>query len=192
MISLSLMIKEKTANSNDDILETLLFRMAKGEKEAFEEFYKSTKTSVFAFALSILKSIPDAEDIAQTVYLNLFSNVKKYKSKGKPMAWILTMVKNLCYDKIRKESHTKALQELEDNKVEITTYSTMDNKLLAEACLNILPDEERNILILHIVSGLKRREISELLQIPMGTVATKYNRALEKIKKHMQGGVCFD
>jgi RNA polymerase sigma-70 factor (ECF subfamily) len=58
--------------------------------------------------------------------------------------------------------------------------------------LNILPDEERNILILHIVSGLKRREISELLEIPMGTVATKYNRALEKIKKHMQGGVCFD
>lgn len=192
MLSLSLMIKEKTANSNDDILETLLFKMAKGEKEAFEEFYKSTKTSVFAFALSILKSIPDAEDITQTAYLNLFSNVKKYKSKGKPMAWILTMVKNLCYDKIRKESHTEALQDLENNKVEITTYSTMDNKLLAEACLNILPDEERNILILHIVSGLKRREISELLQIPMGTVATKYNRALEKIKKHMQGGVCFD
>jgi RNA polymerase sigma-70 factor (ECF subfamily) len=58
--------------------------------------------------------------------------------------------------------------------------------------LNILPDEERNILILHIVSGLKRREISELLEIPMGTVATKYNRALEKIKNYMQGGVDFD
>ena len=191
MLSLSLMIKEKTTNSNDDILESLLLKMAKGEKEAFEKFYKLTKTSVYAFSLSILKSIPDAEDITQTIYLNLFSNVGKYKSKGKPMAWILTMVKNLCYDKIRKDSHTEPLQDFEDNKIDITTYSTMDNKVLAEACLNILPDAERNILILHIVSGLKRREISELLDIPMGTVATKYNRALEKIKNHMQGGVCF-
>jgi RNA polymerase sigma-70 factor (ECF subfamily) len=192
MILLSLIIKEETENSNDDILEKLLFKMAKGEKEAFEEFYKLTKASVYAFSLSILKSVPDAEDIAQTVYLNLFNNVRKYKSKGKPMAWMLTMVKNLCYDKIRKDSHTEQLQDFSDNKIEITTHSTVDNKVLAEACLNILPDEERNILILHIVSGLKRREISELLEIPMGTVATKYNRALEKIKKHMQGGVDFD
>ena len=192
MLSLSLMIQENQVNSNADILENLLSKMVNGNKEAFEEFYKSTNTSVYAFSLSILKSIPDAEDITQTIYLNLFSNVGKYKSKGKPMAWILTMVKNLCYDKIRKDSHTEPLHDFQDYKTNIATYSTIDNKLLAEACLNILPDEERNILILHIVSGLKYREISELLQIPTGTITSKYNRALNKIKNHIQGGVDFD
>jgi len=192
VFSLGLMIQENQENLNADILETLLSKMAKGNKEAFKEFYRLTNASVYAFSLSILKSIPDAEDITQTIYLNLFRNVGKYKSKGKPMAWILTMVKNLCYDKIRKDSHTEPLHDFKDYKTNITTYSTIDNKLLAEACLNILPDEERNILILHIVSGLKHREISELLQTPIGTITSKYNRALDKIKKHIQGGVDFD
>ena len=192
MFTLSLMIQENQVNLNADILETLLSKMANGNKEAFKDFYKLTNTSVYAFSLSILKSIPDAEDITQTIYLNLFSNARKYKSKGKPMAWILTIVKNLCYDKIRKDSHTEHLQDFQDYKTNITTYSTIDNKLLAEACLNILPEEERNILILHIVSGLKFREISELLLIPIGTITSKYNRALQKIKNHIQGGVDFD
>lgn len=192
MLSLSLMIQENQVNLNPDILETLLSKMANGNKAAFKEFYKLTNTSVYAFSLSILKSIPDAEDITQTIYLNLFSNVGKYKSKGKPMAWILTMVKNLCYDKIRKDSHTEPLHDFKDYKTNITTYSTIDNKLLAEACLNILPDEERNILILHIVSGLKHREIAELLKTPIGTITSKYNRALDKIKKHIEGGARFD
>ncbi len=192
MVTLSLMIQENQVKLNADTLETLLSKMAKGNKAAFKEFYKLTNTSIYAFSLSILKSIPDAEDITQTIYLKLFSNVGKYKSKGKPMAWILTMVKNLCYDKIRKDSHTEPLHDFKEDKINITTYSNIDNKLLAEACLNILPDEERNILILHIVSGLKHREISEFLQTPIGSITSKYNRALEKIKKHIQGGIEFD
>ena len=192
MFLLNLIIQENQVNLNADILDSLLSKMANGNKEAFKEFYKLTNTSIFAFSLSILKSIPDAEDITQTVYLKLFSNVGKYKSKGKPMAWMLTMVKNLCYDKIRKDSHTEPLHDFQDYKINITTYSTIDNKILAEACLNILHDEERNILILHILSGLKYREISELLQIPIGTITSKYNRALDKIKNHIQGGVDFD
>lgn len=192
MLTLSLMIQENQVNLNADILEILLSKMANGNKEAFKEFYQLTNTSVYTFSLSILKNIPDAEDITQTIYLNLFGSVGKYKAKGKPMAWILTMVKNLCYDKIRKDSHTEPLHDFQDFKINITTYRTIDNKLLAEACLNILPDEERNILILHIVSGLKYREISELLQIPIGTVTSKYIRALDKIKKQIQGGVDYD
>ena len=192
MFILNLMMQENRANLNADILETLLSKMANGNKEAFKEFYKLTNPSVYAFSLSILKSIPDAEDISQTLYLNLFSNVRKYKRQGKPMAWILTMVKNLCYDKLRKDSRTESLRDYQDYKINITTYSSIDNKLLAETCLNILPDEERNILILHIVSGLKYKEISELLQMPIGTITSKYNRALNKIKNHIQGGFYFD
>lgn len=192
MLLLSLIIEENKANLNADVLETLLSKMANGNKEAFKEFYELTNAGVYAFSLSILKSVPDAEDITQTAYLNLFRNARKYKSEGKPMAWILTMVKNLCYDKIRKDSRTEPLSDIEDGKTSLTTYSTIDNKLLAEACLNILPDEERNILILHIVSGLKHREISELLQMPTGTVTSKYTRALDKIRNHIEGGVDFD
>ena len=57
-------------------------------------------------------------------------------------------------------------------------------------CMNILNDTERQIVILHSVSGFKHEEISSLLDIPFSTVRSKYSRALKKLKKEIrsQGG----
>ena len=48
-----------------------------------------------------------------------------------------------------------------------------------------ISDEERNIIVLHSVSGFKFREISKLLEMPLATVLSKYNRAIKKIKERM-------
>jgi RNA polymerase sigma-70 factor (ECF subfamily) len=51
-----------------------------------------------------------------------------------------------------------------------------------------LSDQERQIVVLHAVSGLKHREIAAALNLPLPTVLSKYNRALKKLKTHLSGG----
>ena len=55
--------------------------------------------------------------------------------------------------------------------------------LLLKECMTSLSEEERQIFVLHALSGLKHREIGKLLDLPLSTVLSKYNRAIKKIQK---------
>ena len=60
-----------------------------------------------------------------------------------------------------------------------------DDKLLVEACLKILTDEERQIVVLHAVAGMKHRQIGEFLSLPLSTVLSKYHRSIKKMRTHL-------
>ena len=57
--------------------------------------------------------------------------------------------------------------------------------VLGEA-IKILGGEERQIVVLHDISGMKHREIADIMQIPLSTVLSKYRRALSKLRKHIK------
>lgn len=175
--------KEETEN-----LEILISRISGGDKDAFRLFYEQTKTSVYAFARSFLNNALDAEDVMQTVYLNIYRSAHLYSPSGKPMAWIITITKNLCLNKIAEKE--KEIPGLSGNNHNIghSDYVNFDNRMLAEYCLKRLNDDERKIVVLHAVSGFKHHEIAKLLEIPLGTVLSKYQRAMKKMKKYLQGG----
>ena len=92
-------------------LDTLLPKIALGDNDAFKVFYEQTKASVYGFALSLLKNTYDAEDVMQNVYVNIYHTASQYVSRGKPMAWVLTITKNLCYEKFRKFSREGEMPE---------------------------------------------------------------------------------
>ena len=104
------------------------------------------------------------------------------------MAWVITITKNLCLEKMRKLKHEAVLPDFSDYSVKFSEEMNVDDKLLIEGCLNSLKLNERKIVVLHIVAGLKHREIASLLNMPLGTVLASYQRALAKTKKFLQGG----
>ena len=150
-------------------LELAIRGMAKGEKQALADLYEKTHTAVYAFVVSMLKDKYRADDVFQDVYLKVYENAVSYKAQGKPMAWILTIAKNQCLMQFRK---IKAEDSLED----------VEERLLLEAAFKQISDDERNIIVLHVLSGLKHREIAQLLELPLATVLSKYHRALKKLK----------
>ena len=161
-------------------LDGYIDRMAKGDTQALEQLYRAAAPGVYAYALSILKNSHDAEDVLQDTFLSVHKGAASYRSQEKPMAWILTIAKNLCLKRLqeRQRSGRTPLDEftLRDDKV------STDDKLLIEACMNVLSDEERQIVVLHAVSGFKYREIATMLSLPLSTVLSKYHRALKKMK----------
>ncbi len=177
------LIDEQTQNT-----EELIKEIALGSQDAFKVFYESTKTAVYSFALSFLKNTHDAEDVMQTVYVNVYHSAAQYTAQGKPMAWVLTITKNLCYEKLRSASRFGQIVGDAENDISLSNDMNIDDRLFAEFCLNSLKADERKIVVLHAISGLKHREIARLLDLPLGTVLSKYNRAIGKIKNHLQGG----
>lgn len=61
--------------------------------------------------------------------------------------------------------------------------TNVDNKLLLEKMFSVLTEEERNIIVMRDVNGLKHREIAQILEKPIGTILAKYNRGIKKLQK---------
>ena len=166
--------------------ESLIAQMALGESEAFRQLYLATSSIVYGYALSILKSKADAEDVMHDTFIRAYQNAVTYQPQGKPLAWLLTIVRNLCYNRLRQNRPTVDLGEYEGLSAPGIEQTSVDRIVLRTA-LRILDLQERQIVILHALTGLKHREIAELLDMPIGTVLSKYHRALKRLKTELEG-----
>ncbi len=173
----------KECDISEDRLEAAIAQIANGNKEALAELYHITKTPLYSFILSVLKNKEEAEDVFQEVYVKVFENAPSYQPKGKPMAWIITIAKNLCYMQFRKVKNQVDLDSVEELWTEDTTT---EDRIILQAAFREISDEERHIILLHILSGLKHREIAQVLNMPLATVLSKYHRAVKKLRGSLE------
>lgn len=166
---------------DDDALERSIARIAAGEREALAQLYQHSRTAVYGFALSIMKQRADAEDVLQDTYLQVWQGAEGYRAQGRPMAWLMTIVRNLALDRLRERLRTAELPP-EDWQLTDDPALTQEDRLTLEALLGQLSDEERQIVTLHAIAGLKHREIAALLKLPLSTVLSKYNRSMKKLQ----------
>lgn len=168
-------------------LDDCILKIAQGDKSALGHLYEATHTAIYGFALSICKNVSDAEDILHDVYIKIWNSAGSYSSFGKPMAWIMTITRNFTLMYLRQNKRTIAVapedwQEHFKN-CESVTY---DDNIILTALLETLNDQERQIVVLHALSGFKHREIASLLQLPLSTVLSKYHRAIKKLGNIMK------
>ena len=169
--------------------EVLLNKVGTGDQEAFRQLYQNTDRSIYGFILSIVKTPQDAEEIMQETYIKVWTSAAGYKSQGKPLAWMFTIARNLCYMKFRNQKHESdiAFEDLEGEETgEVCPeIEQAADKLVLAAALKILKEEEREIVLLHATAGMKHREIAASLGMPLATVLSKYNRAMKKLENYI-------
>lgn len=170
--------------------EELLKRVGVGDQDAFHELYQSTDRAIYSFILSILKNPQDAEEVMQETYLKVWTSAASYQSQGKPLAWMFTIARNLCYMRFRDQKRQAdiGLDDLtgEETGEVCPQLENMADNLVLQAALGILKEEERQIVLLHATAGLKHREIAQNLQMPLATVLSKYNRAMKKLEQYLR------
>ena len=66
------------------------------------------------------------------------------------------------------------------------TFSSLEDRQVLKAAMTLLSSEERQVIMLHAVGGLKHREIAELLQIPLSTALSRYHRSLQKMRQALK------
>ncbi|MBO5315049.1 MAG: RNA polymerase sigma factor [Clostridia bacterium] len=176
---------EIKTRQRDAWVEKLILRMSVGEISAMGDLYELIGTDVYAFALSKMANREDAEDITHDTFVQIWKSARQYSPMGKPLAWIFTIEINL----IRKQRNRtqKSIPFDEAIETELDGEDFTENMISDDffrQMLKCLNEEEREIISLHIVSGLKHREISKLLDKPLSTVLSKYSRAIKKLQKY--------
>lgn len=167
--------------------EAIFLKIAANDMDAFEEFYRLTERTVYAFVLSTIKNHDDALDVVQDTYLKIRAAAHLYKPMGKPMAWVFTIARNLSISKIRFKQKNDSSIEVTDleNDMNFSYITDNEDRLVLQAALKILSDEETEIILLHAISGFTHREIANNLDMKLSTVLSKYHRGLKKLKKYL-------
>lgn len=175
---------------NPMVDDLMMHQIAEGDQEAFKRLYQNTDRTIYSFILSILKNPQDAEEVMQETYMKVWTSAASYQSQGKPLAWMFTIARNLCYMKFREQKHQADvglddLDGLEQGEFCHQIEQAADRMVL-KAALYLLKEDERQIVLLKNSSGLKHREIAEALDMPLATVLSKYNRAMKKLEQYLR------
>ena len=179
---------EQTHRSDREALDRLLTAVGAGDREALGELYGHTRGAVYAAALGVLGNHHEAQDVTQEAFVKIWEASPGYRSQGSPMAWMLTITRNLALMALRREGRKEELSPEEWEAIPAgEERETAEDRMALRAALEALDSEERQVILLHAISGLKHREIAALLGRPLSTVLSKYQRGLKKLKKQLEG-----
>lgn len=188
MTVLGLLMTAWGAPPDREDLEALLLGVAAGDSRSLEELYHRTRTAVYGLVLSYLKHPQDAEDVTQDAFVRIWDAAASYRPQGKPMAWLLTVARNLALMRLRERGKTQELTDEEWSALPARSPDvTPEDRHVLRAALSALSQQERQVVMLHAVTGLKHREIAQLLELPLATVLSKYRRALKKLNLLLEG-----
>lgn len=170
--------------------DRLLSYVSAGDEAAFHQLYLNTARAVYGYILSFLKNPQDAEEVMQETYLKVWTVAEDYESQGKPLAWMFTIARNLCYMRFRQQKNQADvsiydLQEQEPGEP-CRQIEQAPEKMVLLAALERLKEEERRIVLLHEAGGMKYREIAESLEMPLATVLSKHRRAIKKMGEYVK------
>ncbi len=170
-----------------EIDEDLFFRIGQDDMSALDELYSISERTMYAYAVSLTKNHEKSLDLVQDTFIKICSAAHLYKPMGKPLAWMFTIAKNLHYTNYKKEKRNLSMEpeEIADDK-RFSYITDIDDRLVLEAVLTILTEEEREIIMLHAVSGMKHREIADSLGLNLSTALSKYHRSLKKLRNYME------
>jgi RNA polymerase sigma factor (sigma-70 family) len=169
----------------------LIERCLKGDEKAFEELLGKYRTSVYSICLRMVRNRTVAEDIAQEVFIKVFSALNRYDPTFPFSSWLNRITSNLCIDHLRREKErTISLDQPvggddDDLLIQIPAPDAGPDRQMEssemmatlEEALGSLPEHYRVIVILRHQEQLSYEEIADTLGIPLGTVKARIHRA---------------
>ena len=157
-------------------------------KRAYDMLIQRYREKIFYHALYILKDPQEAMDVAQEVFIRSFNESKAFDPDFKTKAWLFRVCTNLCYNIVRdKKRRTGILENLGRQNIHPPPKNAADHTAHREmsfrmaAAMDQLSLAHRTILLLKYWDDLSYLEISEVLDIKLGTVMSRLSRAKEKL-----------
>lgn len=186
---LTLMFTLSESEIKRPIDDELILKIGNGDRNAFHILYETSYESVYGFVLSIIKNKYDAEDVLHETFLAVHRKAVDYVPKGKPMAWIFTIARNAAYDKLNERKRIEVLDEKKSvGELDFSEITDIEDKLVIQTLFKVLTDEEKQMILLHAVGGVKHREIATVMDMPLNTELSKYHRAIKKLKAALKEG----
>ncbi|MCT2536101.1 RNA polymerase sigma factor SigW [Aquibacillus koreensis] len=184
----------------DAKIKEIVKQVKKGDQSAFEDIVNFYQNKVYQICFRMVGNAHEAEDLAQEAFIRAYVNIHTFDDKRKFSTWLYRIATNLSIDRIRKKKPDYFL----DAEVKGTDGLDMYSQLPAEQALPEeeveslelqsyiqqeimqLPTKYRSVIALRFVDELSLIEISEILNIPVGTVKTRIHRGREALRKRLR------
>ena len=140
---------------------------------------------LFRFAYMRVGRRTDAEDIVQDVFLKLFRSSESLSSVRNVKHYLIRSISNACKDFHRRKQDILPLEKAEREMVSDDDLKMYEEYLRITVLARTLPQEQREVLYMKCIDGLKFREISDILDIPEATVKSRYRYAIQGIQKQL-------
>lgn len=163
-----------------DVIEMLKI----GNDLEFEKIYHGTKRSVYGIVFSILKDHDLTNDAMQEVYMKILVKIDQYKIGANFNSWVTQIAKNHAIDIYRKNKKNVHIDDEILDEVISDNTETPSEVSEVTMMLDILDESEREIVVLKVLDELTHREISKIVNKPLGTVLWIYQKAMTKLKNY--------
>lgn len=142
------------------------------------EWYEQHRTGIYRFALSLLRSPEQAEDVLHETFVRLLSGKFACPTPGKEKAWLFKVARNLCLDILRRR-----VRELELPPA--IAAPAGENWAFLEL-ISPLPQAEQEILSLKFIGGFTHKEIAGITGTTVHAAKKRYERAIQKLREEME------
>jgi len=161
-----------------------VIRAKTGDGDALRYLYLRYADNVYGYVCSIVRDEHEAEDVTQMIFTKLISSLQRYEPRSVPFsAWILRVAHNASIDHVRARRMVPCEEvrspELED--------SSVGRERLADLkqALEVLPEEQREVIVLRFIAGLSPREIAERLDRSEDAIHGLQHRARRTLRKEL-------
>lgn len=163
----------------------------------FKSLIKQHKNQVYSYSFYMLGNRFDADDITQEVLIRTWKNLDKF-NYGSAKAWMMTTTHNLCIDYLRRNKklnqRSREIDEVFEQKFPNQSENTNPDNFVREQLLdsklkeaiNILPESMKSPFLLYHFEGMKYKEISEVLNVPINSVKVYIMRARKKLQEELK------
>ena len=183
----------------DPLINKRVKQVLKGDQNAYADIVTLYQNNLYQVCYRMLGNKEEAEDAAQEAFIKAYINLHTYDQKRKFSTWLYRIGTNLCIDRIRKKKPDYYLDAEVPGTEGLDMYSQLAvDELLPEEELermelqeriqyeiSRLPDKYRAVIILKYIEELPLQEISDILDIPLGTVKTRVHRGREALRKQL-------
>ena len=179
---------ERTQTDSEEV--ELLHGVARGDERAFAALYDRYSAILFGLLLRILHDRPEAEDVLQEVFLQIWQRASNFDAeRGRPFTWLVTLARSRAIDRLRATgSRERAAQAAAGESPEPVAdaekeAARSEEGQVVRAALAEIPEEQRRALLLAYFEGLSQSEIAARLNQPLGTVKTRMRSGMMRLRE---------
>jgi len=175
---------------------TLIDRCRQGDGLAWEALVRLYQGRVYSVAWHYMRDSEEARDMAQEIFIRVYRKLDTFQGGETFLPWMMKLARNACLDRLREKAARPPLSDVpveegiqlpdQGPSPEEATEASVRRRLLYSA-LERMSDMGREMILLKEIQGLKLEEISDLLQIPIGTVKSRSNRARFELAVALRG-----
>jgi RNA polymerase sigma-70 factor (ECF subfamily) len=189
----------KKATKPDKVTdETLIAQFQNGDVQAFDVLVRRYKDQLLNYVFRFVGNRVDAEDIVQETFLRVYKNKHYYKEIAKFSTWVYTIAGNLAKTELRRRKRRKIfsvsnfVNDERDFDIPDTAHNPekeVDGSMkddVIQRTIEKLPPKFKEVILLRDVQGFAYEEISQILNIPLGTVKSRVNRGRLKLQEDLK------